>query len=385
MGLQEHYVKLLTSMDNSVSMFGLQFLMKDKLWHFSARQVVGYVILSFYPFFIIYTVAMFSDDFVHIMYCLTTFAVFVSLGSRLYSFKFRWMKARELSDEFSVAFERMSKSPHIRRNFEEYLVFCEKFLQAVKWVLFGCGYSLLYSSIFIFLWTGEKLLPYEFYIPFFDHTTITGYLEIYAYQAIISKLSLDILVCSVQHFYCHIFLGIGHLKVLEQHFGDLNEVIVEESLQQDRQAIREILKKIVIEHQSHRKIMRSFNDFCSIQTLIGIICDMFTLIISIFLTMSTNWIQGIGIILGTCSDILASNFMGSLFVIGCESFEKIIYNCKWYCLSADLQTDLYIILHAAQHPVRPSIGGFMALELQTFLTCMKNVYTITMFLYNFVV
>uniref|UniRef100_A0A3F2ZEG5 Odorant receptor n=1 Tax=Phlebotomus papatasi TaxID=29031 RepID=A0A3F2ZEG5_PHLPP len=383
--LKSIYERLLQSMDNNITKYDLQFLVKDNLLAFSLSQVIAYVILLLYPPLVIQTLVQYSHDFVQMMYCLTTSGIYFSIMARLYSFKYKWTKARELSTEMNRALERMENSVQVKKIGEQYLLFAEKVFGIVKVTFSFCGSILLICSTLLFLLTGNKLLPYEMYIPGIDHTTTIGFLETFTYQIMLTKVGVDIIICSAGHFFCHMVLEIGHLEILKEHLREFDKLIKDDQIEQDRASICKIIKIIVVEHQSHLKIMRSFNSFCSLQGFIVIMSETAILIILAFVLMCKFWYQGIGLILGCCGDMFAVTLAGTFFSIACESFECAVYASKWYCLPPDLQMNFVIIMRATQNPVKPTMAGYLPIELRTFVLCMKHVYTVTMLLYNFVV
>lgn len=174
--LKSIYERLLQSMDNSIVRYDLQFLVKDNLLAFSLPQVITYIILLAYPPLVIRTLAQYSHDFILMMYCLTTSGIYISIISRLYTFKYKWAKSRELSTEMKRALERIEDSVQVKYICEQYLLLAEKVLAILKVIFSFCGSILLICSILLFLLTGKKLLPYEMHIPGINHTTTSGFL-----------------------------------------------------------------------------------------------------------------------------------------------------------------------------------------------------------------
>uniref|UniRef100_A0A8W9BFS9 Odorant receptor n=1 Tax=Phlebotomus papatasi TaxID=29031 RepID=A0A8W9BFS9_PHLPP len=368
--LKDIYRRLLRSIDKTVAFFDLKFLEKDISQKFSARRSLCFGTMGIYPFLVIWTMSQYTDDYVHMIYCLTTLGVFFSVITRLHSIAYNSYKSREIYKEMNKAFERMETIPHIRSIFEKYLLISEKVFIATKMILLPSGLLLPLSSVMLFLWNGEKVLPYEFYIPWINPKTTSGFLvklETFAFQMLNTKIVLDVILCTDAYFFCQMILGIGHLEVLRKYLSDFDAIVREGEIQQDREAVKEIIKRIVVEQQSHYKIMRSFESFYSLQGLVIILAQTIVLIIVIFVIMSKFWLQGFGFVFVSLGNMFAVTLTGTLFTISCEKFEQAIYNCKWYCLPADFQFNFIVILRAAQYPVKPTMGGILPMELATFV------------------
>uniref|UniRef100_A0A3F2ZED2 Odorant receptor n=1 Tax=Phlebotomus papatasi TaxID=29031 RepID=A0A3F2ZED2_PHLPP len=383
--LKDIYKRLLLNIDQTVAFLDLQFLEINFSHKFNARRILCFGTMGIYPLSVLWSMAH-TDNLIYMMYSLTTLGAFFSVSSRLYSIVHNYSKSREIRREMNEAFERMETIPHIRSIFEKYLLISEKVFIATKMILLPCALLLPISSVMLFLWNGEMVLPYEFYIPWINPKTTSGFLvklETYAFQMLNTKVAFDIVLCTAVYFFCHMVLGIGHLEVLKKHLSDFDELVHEDEVQQDRKAVKEIIKRIVVEQQCHYKIMRSFENFYSFQNLVIILSESILLVLVIFVIMSKFWLQGFGFIFAALGDIFAVTLTGTLFIISCEKFEQAVYDCKWYCLPAEFQFNFIMILRAAQHPVKPTVGGFLPMELGTFVLCIKNVYTVSMLLYNF--
>ncbi|XP_061388018.1 odorant receptor 67d-like [Musca vetustissima] len=70
--------------------------------------------------------------------------------------------------------------------------------------------------------------------------------------------------------------------------------------------------------------------------------------------------------------------------LGNDDLTNIIYDCKWYELTAPEQKMILIMLRVSQNPPTMTIGNMMPLSMNTALQLTKSIYTIAMLLHEFV-
>nr|XP_019527969.2 putative odorant receptor 83c [Aedes albopictus] len=192
--------------------------------------------------------------------------------------------------------------------------------------------SLDFAPVLVLAYTGLKLLPFGFYIPFLDQFSWTGYMINYFVQILLTVFvtSQDMgpdciyMIISMNSF-TQINLIVDSLKELSRH-------IDEGDSDMDDQII-----SIIQRHQEHLTYLRTVETVFCMMYLLSFISLSSVLILSLFAVVTLSWYQGIVFILFVSYQLFFGCFLGTILEIKNEELQRAIYNISWYKLSLSNQ------------------------------------------------
>ncbi|XP_019527969.3 putative odorant receptor 83c [Aedes albopictus] len=230
--------------------------------------------------------------------------------------------------------------------------------------------SLDFAPVLVLTYTGLKLLPFGFYIPFLDQFSWTGYMINYFVQILLTVFvtSQDMgpdciyMIISMNSF-TQINLIVDSLKELSRH-------IDEGDSDMDDQII-----SIIQRHQEHLTYLRTVETVFCMMYLLSFISLSSVLILSLFAVVTLSWYQGIVFILFVSYQLFFGCFLGTILEIKNEELQRAIYNISWYKLSLSNQKLLRFLLQSAQEPVKLTLV-FARLNMPTYLQVYKTIYSI---------
>lgn len=316
-----------------------------------------YIFVNFLNIFI------FRDTLVQLCFCLVTYTFGFQGLCRIFYLTAQQDRFKKLESEIFKYKTFGSDELEEEDTYNKYGVFAKLLgiVFAVAFISSGL-ISVLYPIPEIVL-TGELLLPFGFVIPGLDYKTHPGYDITYFYQ-IMQVVFVVPGFLGIQIFYVAFILytcfqsELIQIKIKKFGFKVLN----------GRGDDFEIEAK---------KIFRLYHEFLAYHMLLeeqynvtfafDIICIPFQIIVTMFVCMQTLWIPGFGIMISVTSIFLFGCILGVFVEVKCEQLSQAIYYFPWHLIKPKDRKDWCFFLQATQNISGLSCGGFLPLNLNTFV------------------
>ncbi|XP_038104467.1 odorant receptor 67d [Culex quinquefasciatus] len=223
--------------------------------------------------------------------------------------------------------------------------------------------------------SGEKTLPFGFYIPFLDHTSSPGF----TCNFIIHVTLTVYVLCSGYGADCIYLIAMASsFTQIDVLMSALRELTTE--IEAKKSDVGECLNQIIVRHQEHLKYLGTLESVFRIYFLVNFVSLALTLILSWYAAIVLSWYQGYGFILFISYGLFFGCFLGTLLAMKSEQLERAIYDVPWYKMSLANQKSMKFLLNSAQQPVSMTFI-FYKLDVPTFLQMYKMIYsTFTMLL-----
>ncbi|XP_058833755.1 putative odorant receptor 83c [Topomyia yanbarensis] len=223
----------------------------------------------------------------------------------------------------------------------------------------------------LFLWqTGEKILPFGFYIPYIDPNSWSGYLLNYALQIL---LTVFVSSGDMGPDCIYVIILMNAFIQIDLLVSSLQEVNRQIELGDEEMA--NCFQKIIKRHQEHLKYLRTvenvfrFNFFVTFASLASV------LVTALFAVVKLSWYQGYVFIAFVSYQLFFGCFLGTLLEMKNEQLQREIYNLCWYKLSNSNRKSHRFLLQGSQQPVCLTII-FGKLNMPTYLQVYKMIYSI---------
>ncbi|XP_039432321.1 putative odorant receptor 83c [Culex pipiens pallens] len=237
--------------------------------------------------------------------------------------------------------------------------------------------SLITAPMLFSIMTGEKILPFGFYIPYLDRTEWFGYLINYAVHL------YDTIYVSAEDMAADTIYMITMLSAFTQI--DLLMMSLKETsqiLDKDDENLQAHLNSVIKRHEEHLKYLRTVETVYRFYFFITFVSLASVLIMALFAVVTLSWYQGY-IFVGFISyELFFGCFLGTLLDIKNEQLQHEIYQISWYKLSIPNQNALRFMLQASQEPICLTII-FAPLNMPTFLQVYKSIYSMFTMLLSF--
>ncbi|XP_053688931.1 odorant receptor 67d-like [Sabethes cyaneus] len=232
------------------------------------------------------------------------------------------------------------------------------------------SFSLDFAPLLYLLKTGEKLLPFGFYMPYLDHKSWGGYIINYMVH-ILMTVYVSSGDMGPDCFYMTMLMNsFTQIDLLIDSLKEMNEKI-----EQNCDDIVPIFEKIVKRHQEHLQYLRTVENVFRFFYFITFVSLSLVLVTSLFAVVMLSWYQGYVFIAFVSYQMFFGCFLGTILEWKNEQLQREIYNILWYKLENSQQMLLRFMLLSAQDSITLTVI-FGNLNIPTFLQVYKTVYSI---------
>ncbi|XP_065088820.1 putative odorant receptor 83c [Ochlerotatus camptorhynchus] len=209
----------------------------------------------------------------------------------------------------------------------------------------------------VYMWNGDKILPFGVLIPFVNPETADGYELNFMYQVSCMLWTPPALTASQNFYFALVFNICIQYDVLVLKLQNLDDLIAKNVNGKLDGQIRDVLINI-IQYQQRLIIM----------TFFVLHIDM--------------WFPGYLVILVSTFQLFLCCMMGTLIDVKSDVFTDKIYNISWHAMAKGDQRMLKFMLEKSQQSLKLSCGGMMTVNMNLFLAVYKKIYSIFMMLQN---
>ncbi|XP_053669345.1 odorant receptor 43a-like [Anopheles marshallii] len=218
------------------------------------------------------------------------------------------------------------------------------------------------SPALLFLYNGEKILPFGVYLPFMDPNSQAGYELNYMFQICCVLCTPPGLTAS-QNIYFGFILNICiQYDVLQLHIADLDEILHRTEQHGNDNAVREKLCQIIIGQRRLEQFVQYIEYIFSGQAIVEVVSLSFEIVLMLYV-LRTLFILCVP---------------GMLIQVKASKLTEAIYGIAWHELNKENKRIFHLLLHRSQHPSGLTCAGMVDIDLNLFVNVMKKVYSIFM-------
>ncbi|XP_001662985.3 putative odorant receptor 83c [Aedes aegypti] len=236
--------------------------------------------------------------------------------------------------------------------------------------------------LILFLWNGEKILPFGVILPFTDPNSVDGYQLNYLYQISCMLWTPPGLTASQNMYFALVFNICIQYDLLILKLQALDELICQNKGEIHDIKIRSKIIDIIESQQRLDNFVTTLEELYATQVFIEVGSNALQIVMTLFVQHIDMWMPGYLILLIATFQLFVSCFLGTLIDIKSELFTKAVYDISWHKMGKENQKTLKFMLAKSQCSLQLSCGGMMTLNMNLFLTVYKKIYSIFMMLQN---
>lgn len=276
----------------------------------------------------------------------------------------------QLTNKFHELYLRNKDHPRRKHALDKYLKYSWISYKVMVCLYYLAGVLLSTVPLIIGYLIGARVLPFGIFLPYVDHTSSPGFEINYAFSVYMCYLAMRGWIASESYIVLHIFLGMGHLNMIEVLIDDLNEQL-NSTINLTEQKIQGHIREIIFEHQKLLAFSKSFESMFSFHTLVMVLSASFMIVACMLVLVKQMWLLGLVLISLGVLQILLICLMGTFFEQRCLSLSEKLYMTDWYLFSPKLRKDWYLIMQMASNPTMYTMGGVLPSNLSTFMMVSK--------------
>ncbi|XP_059615543.1 uncharacterized protein LOC132261047 [Phlebotomus argentipes] len=376
------YQKTVEMVNNMGSFAGIDFLCRIVTKPITFPGYLLIAAINFSSVCTVYSTYFFRDNFTDLAYCLTTLGIIIMVLMKVISIFTTHNYAHDIIKEVNAIIDRLEgdheKSSKIQKGLQAF----QLTFNMVKVSYFAAGLGMILFALMNFAFKKERVLITGFIVPFLSHEETPGYQINLLLQAVEDMIAVIFLITYDSFYIGHMFIACTHKLTMTHFCKDFDKLLNENDELVNAEDAVKCLKALLLEHQSHLRLMRNISDMVNTSNVVHFLSNMCVVILSIVVLVKILWIPGVALLGVTVGNLFLYSAIGTLYSVCAEIFQAEVYNCKWYVFPPKIQKALGFVLAMSQRPVQPSVGGYAPLDLRTFLKCLKTIYTITMMLLN---
>ncbi|XP_050075718.1 odorant receptor 43a-like [Anopheles maculipalpis] len=252
--------------------------------------------------------------------------------------------------------------------------------------LFGAVFASLGPAV-VFLYNGQKILPFGVYLPFVDPNSRTGYELNFLYQMSCILWTPPGLTAT-QNIYFSFILNICiQYDVLQIELADLDKLIRCTDVEQESAALREKLREIIVYHRRLEEYVTTIEQVYKMQALVEVLSLTFQIVLTLFVLRTVSnpvslWLPGIFLIPLCTVQLLILCIPGTLIEVKASKLTETIYGIAWHDMHQQNKRIFQLLLHRSQHPPILTCARMATIDMKLFMNVMKKVYSIFMMLEN---
>ncbi|KAL9704979.1 hypothetical protein quinque_008497 [Culex quinquefasciatus] len=364
----EFYDSLIVAPSRIAKVTGINVLSKDyKVFTFRLFTVfVGMVIYFYTSFVTAYQVRRSTEE---LIFCLVTIGIGFQVPTKvftcvIYRKEMVWIHqyARDLYDQ--------ECSPRTKTKLMSDIFLVSVIVKVMLLCYAFTSISLILAPLLYTMQTGEKTLPFGFYIPQLDRDTWFGYFCNYAMQIYLTAYvsSLDMGTDCI--YMMTLMSSFTQIDLLKMSLVEMNKMIDNEDEEIDNFFIR-----VIKRHQEHLKYLKTVELVYRVNFFLTFACLSSVLVMAMFAALKLSWYQGYVFIAFLSYQLFFGCFLGTLLAMKNEQLQQAIYKVTWYKLSIPNQKMLQFVLKSSQESVCMSLI-FAPLDMSTYLQVYKSIYSL---------
>uniref|UniRef100_A0A182XUV6 Odorant receptor n=1 Tax=Anopheles quadriannulatus TaxID=34691 RepID=A0A182XUV6_ANOQN len=203
------------------------------------------------------------------------------------------------------------------------------------------------GPVLLYLYNGERILPFGVYLPFVDPDSTSGYELNYLYQ-LSCILWTPPGLTATQNIYFALILNICiQYDVLELHLADLDALV-----------------KRPDPHGRDRLLIERVY---SPQAIVEVLSLTFQLVMTLYVMRTSIWLPGLFLIPLCTIQLLIFCIPGTLIELKASKLTESIYDTAWHEMHQQNKQIVHLLLHRSQHPSGLTCAGMVSINMNLFL------------------
>ncbi|KAM7349109.1 odorant receptor 67d-like [Cochliomyia hominivorax] len=233
-----------------------------------------------------------------------------------------------------------------------------------------------------YILTGNRSQVMEFQIPGLDLQTDFGYFGTFIIQTILVVSAGFGLYSGDLMAMMYLLQAFMFSYIFAAKIEYINDMVVDPE-NNKKASVTKAVKDVVKWHQMYSDYTSRFNELCHLMITVQIATSFISTIICLYLIIAGGWPGAYTYALIAFGSLYLYCILGTETEIANEKFTQDIYDIHWYNLSISQQKIVLQVLCNTQSPKTIDIAGVMPLSLSTALKLTKTVYSIAMFMIEF--
>ncbi|XP_063708848.1 putative odorant receptor 83c [Culicoides brevitarsis] len=279
--------------------------------------------------------------------------------------------------EFGDMLNAKTESEEIKK-YIEHSKMCKKLILMTTVLCAGGGLICNFYPIVVYFITGNKILPYGFFIPGVSMTENPGYLINYFYQ--IFQCYCTVLGTMNSTFHPYLFFISSAFFQVDNIIIKLHKLNKRIEAKPHEDGNEDDIRKLVMLHQRFRNFLSTVDEAYNKMFFFNIVNYMLMTICTLFVMVDKMWFVGYYMFLVNFGLILLPCAIGTAIEIKNDILNNEIYDVSWYLLAPKERKIFTFFLFGVHTTDMPSCGGFLPLNINTFRLIYSKVYTLLMFL-----
>ncbi|XP_041764287.1 putative odorant receptor 83c [Anopheles merus] len=243
--------------------------------------------------------------------------------------------------------------------------------------LFGAGIASVGPGL-LYLYNGERILPFGVYLPFLDPDSTSGYELNYLYQ-LSCILWTPPGLTATQNIYFALILNICiQYDVLELHLADLDALVKRPDAHGRDRLVRQKLHEIILDQTRLEEFVQLIERVYSPQAIVEVLSLTFQLVMTLYVMRTSIWLPGLFLIPLCTIQLLVFCIPGTLIELKASKLTESIYATAWHEMHQQNKQLIHLLLHRSQHPRGLTCAGMVSINMNLFLNVAKKVYSIFM-------
>ncbi|EDS30726.1 conserved hypothetical protein [Culex quinquefasciatus] len=321
------------------------------------------VLLTVYVYTSVVTASEVWGSTEDLIFCFVTAGIGLQGLGKLYTFV-AWMH------QYNKELFRKECNPTVRKMLMDSVFLLSVIVKTMLVCYVSTSILLDVAPLLFSIQTGEKILPFGFYIPFLDRNEWFGYFCNYAMH-----------VCNTVYvssedmgpdciYMIMMMCAFTQIDLLKESLTEFNQKIEENEDDLDA-----FFGEIIRHHRDHLEYLQTIEKVFQLNFLITFVSLSTVLVMSLFAVVTLSWYQGYVFVAFISYELFFGSFLGTMLEIKKEQLQQAIYAISWYKLSSENQKSLRFMLHASQESVSLTLI-FAPLNMPTFLQVYKTIYSI---------
>uniref|UniRef100_A0A182NDC6 Uncharacterized protein n=1 Tax=Anopheles dirus TaxID=7168 RepID=A0A182NDC6_9DIPT len=318
-------------------------------------------------------------DVIKLMYCVATFGFGCQATMKIYTYIVTRKRVIYLYEKNMKYYKDMlDQSEKVRHVLCEnanltYVVIKFAIILYIFLVFITLSMPLLLSLYF-----SERILPFGFTIPFTSDETTAGYIGNYLCQLVMSIYYGLITVASDITTIFNLLTANGQLNVLVTIVEELDELLDRD---ESPQVIKNKIKDIIRQHQSHRIYFDELINFLNPYHFVTLGSTVPTMIVSVVGLVLLNWYPGAIIMFFASIQIFFICFLGTSLELKTDALTETVSAIHWDKLSVQDMKSMNLVQVLTQHP-KILVLATLPLNIAAYLQIHKFIYSMIMMMEN---
>uniref|UniRef100_A0A182WR17 Uncharacterized protein n=1 Tax=Anopheles minimus TaxID=112268 RepID=A0A182WR17_9DIPT len=333
--------------------------------------------MALYVVSTVYTVVKYRNDPINVMKALVTLSTAVQLYIKFLMGHFKAHDMKELTEKFEKDvlefYQKGSKAEvAVLNRTGRYL----RIFQRIMRVVIPCGSAGFGTYPLLVYWKTKEILPlFPYELPYFDNSTIFGYVLNMLFQVNLLVFGNMGLILSDFLFLMCAMYAMTEADIFIIHLGEL-EAMLNDPTKDDtkRSEIREKWLQCVYDHQLTTRFFNTVEDLFAFVCLAQVGMSVFTICDCMLLIALTDWFPTYGFLIVVFTALSLYFIIGHSVELKIDQMYDRIITMPWYKLPVKEQKEFSLLLCRQQRPMMLTACGFIPMNFESYMSVLRGLY-----------